>query len=252
LIRLGLCSVTFRGKSAEEVIEIARANSLAGIEWGGDIHVPPGTPASRVKEIVGKCRAAGIAIPSYGSYFNVLDHPPENFAPVIETAALLGAGTIRVWAGWVLPDEMTPGQFEKITSTSWEIAEAASRKNIKVAFEFHDNTPTQGGDNALKVLKGIGHPNMYTYWQAVHPNDYAESLGNLEKVYPKLVNIHIQNNDGEKPLPLGDYREMWGEVLRRLKRKDFNGYGFFEFNPDNSPEQLEKDVKLIRELLAQS
>ena len=250
MIRLGLCSVTFRKKSPEEVIEIARSNGLDGIEWGGDIHVPPKTAPSRVREIVDRCRAAGITIPSYGSYFNVLDHNPEDFTPIVETASLLGAGVIRIWAGWVKAGEMTPAQFEKIVSTSRQAAQMASGKKIKVAYEFHDNTPTEGGDNAIRLLQGVNHPNLYTYFQAVRPNDYQETLRNLEKVYPKLLYIHVQNNDGENSLPLVDFSDMWQEIVRRLIGRKYDGYLFFEFNVDNSPEQLAKDVDLIRGFMA--
>ena len=251
MIHLGLCSVTFRERSAEEVIEIVKANNLEAIEWGGDVHVPPETASSRVAEIVSQCRSAGIAIPSYGSYFNVLDHNPEDFAPVLETAHALGAGAIRIWAGWVRPEEMSPEQFEKITSTSRQVAEAASVKNIRVAFEFHDNTPTEGGDNVLKILNKAAHPNLYTYFQTVHPNDYQESLSNLEKVYPKLDYVHVQNNDGENFYALTDFRDIWSGILSFLVKKNYDGYLFFEFNKDNSTEQLAEDLKLIRELMAQ-
>ncbi|MEA1997273.1 MAG: TIM barrel protein, partial [Gemmatimonadota bacterium] len=178
MFRLGLCSVTFRDKSVEEVIGIAAANSLDGIEWGGDVHVPPDTPPQRVREIAGLCSDAGIDIPTYGSYFNVLDDSAGDFAPLLETAHALGAGAIRVWAGWVEPGQETAEQWEKITSTSREIAGAAAEKNIRVAYEFHDHTPTEGGENAMRLLEAVGHANMFTYWQTVYPNTLEGSLDN--------------------------------------------------------------------------
>ena len=134
MFKLGLCSVTFREKPAEEIIEIARQQELEGIEWGADVHVKPDSPAEYAAGVAEKCRNAGLAIPSYGSYFDVLDHAPADFAAIVEKAALLGAGVIRVWGGWVRPEEVNPEQFEKITSTSRKIAGMAAEKNIKVAF----------------------------------------------------------------------------------------------------------------------
>ena len=249
MFKLGLCSVTFRDKSVEEIIELSAKEGLEGIEWGADVHVKPDTSASRVKKIVALCRKNKLAIPSYGSYFNVLDHQPKDFAPILETAALLGAVTIRVWAGWVLPKDMNEEQFKKITSTSREIAGMAAAKKIKVAFEFHDNTPTEGADGLLKVLKGAGHPNLCTYWQLIRPTDTAWNLDNLERVYSKLTNVHVQANDGEKSLPLEDFRDTWKEVLSRLKKKGFDGWLFFEFNKDNSVKQLAADIKMIKKLM---
>ena len=41
-ISLGLCSVTLRACSIEEVVAIAAGAGLECIEWGADVHVPPG------------------------------------------------------------------------------------------------------------------------------------------------------------------------------------------------------------------
>ena len=38
----GLCSVTLRARSIAEVVDAAVGAGLAAIEWGGDVHVPPG------------------------------------------------------------------------------------------------------------------------------------------------------------------------------------------------------------------
>ena len=41
-MKTSVASVTFRRKSVCEVAELARRAGLDAIEWGGDIHVPPG------------------------------------------------------------------------------------------------------------------------------------------------------------------------------------------------------------------
>ena len=41
-IRTGLTSVTFRQKTIDEIVALARKAQLDGIEWGGDVHVPAG------------------------------------------------------------------------------------------------------------------------------------------------------------------------------------------------------------------
>jgi len=250
MFRLGLCSVTFREKPVEEIIEIAAQQGLEGIEWGADVHVKPDSPAEFAAGVAEKCNSAGLAVPSYGSYFDVLEHDPADFAQIVEKADLLGAGVIRVWGGWVRPEEVAAEQFEKITSTSREIAGMAEQANIRVAFEFHDDTPTEGGDNVLKVLQGAHHPNLYTYYQLIRPNDYDWNLENLEKVYPRLAYVHVQANDGGKNLPLAHFREVWGEILLRLKKQNYDGWLFFEFNKDNSVEQLAEDVRLMKSLMA--
>ena len=41
-VRPGLCSVTLRALPWEDVLEVAVVAELTRIEWGADIHVPPG------------------------------------------------------------------------------------------------------------------------------------------------------------------------------------------------------------------
>ena len=65
--KLGLCSVTFRKKTAEEVVALSEKAGISFIEWGGDVHVKTLDDAKKVKAL---CDKADIKISSYGSYFN--------------------------------------------------------------------------------------------------------------------------------------------------------------------------------------
>jgi hypothetical protein len=47
MIGAGLCSVTLRSLAVDEVLATAAGARLGAIEWGGDVHVPPGSPAAR-------------------------------------------------------------------------------------------------------------------------------------------------------------------------------------------------------------
>ena len=162
MIKLGLCSVTFRKKSMEELVELCSRVGLEGIEIGGDVHMPPSSPPAEVEKVVRLCKDAGLEIPSYGSYYNVLENEQKDFAPVLETAARLGADTIRIWPGWVEPEDLTEEQLAGISSAAHAAAKAAAGKNIRVAFEYHLNSPTSGAESALRILEAAGHQNLYT------------------------------------------------------------------------------------------
>ena len=135
---------------------MCRLNGIQAIEWGGDVHVPPGTNAADVKKLASICEAAGISTPSYGSYFNVLDDEASSFSPVLETAVELGADTIRIWPGWVEPGEISAEQREKITTTTRSIAGISSdrggesRVRISPAFPDKRVRPMR-----LKLLRAV-------------------------------------------------------------------------------------------------
>ncbi len=81
-------------------MELARRAGLAGIEWGGDVHVKPGDEAEALR-VGSLTRNAGLQVSSYGSYFRLCaqEEPETAFAPVLASARALGAPLIRVWAG---------------------------------------------------------------------------------------------------------------------------------------------------------
>jgi 3-dehydroshikimate dehydratase len=82
----GLVSVTFRQLAPREIVQLAAAAGLRGIEWGGDI------PAARaVRQLT---QDAEIRVLAYGSYFRF--QPGVAFEPVLETAVALGAPLIRI------------------------------------------------------------------------------------------------------------------------------------------------------------
>ncbi len=70
MLKLGLTSVTFRNKSAEEVVEYCKMCGLSAIEWGSDVHVKPGDlkQAETVRKIT---ENSGITACSYGSYYRL-------------------------------------------------------------------------------------------------------------------------------------------------------------------------------------
>lgn len=63
-MKTGLCSVTFRDRSVEEVVQLAKDAGLDAIEWGGKGHVPhedfeAAKKAARITE------EAGLVVSSY-------------------------------------------------------------------------------------------------------------------------------------------------------------------------------------------
>ena len=80
----GLTSVTFRELSAAEVLCLAQEAGLAGLEWGGDIHLPPECP-ELAEELARRTAQAGLRSLSYGSYHRLCQG--MDFQPVLKAAA---------------------------------------------------------------------------------------------------------------------------------------------------------------------
>ena len=95
-LKLGLCSVTFRKKSAAQVVLIAKKAGIQYIDWGGDIHI---TNTDEARIIRSLCDNEDIKISSYGSYFNSAEFDKKKWEQVCEIAKAMDAKSIRIWLG---------------------------------------------------------------------------------------------------------------------------------------------------------
>ncbi|MBM7330523.1 sugar phosphate isomerase/epimerase, partial [Agrobacterium sp. S2] len=85
----GLCSVTFRSLTPQVVIKLAASNGIRAIEWGADVHVPPGD-LENARQVAARTAEAGLSVSSYGSYIFAPDFTPDDVTSVLETARALG------------------------------------------------------------------------------------------------------------------------------------------------------------------
>ncbi|WP_217180904.1 sugar phosphate isomerase/epimerase [Streptomyces sp. AC495_CC817] len=161
-IRPGLCSVTFRALTPEQIIGLAAAAGLEAIEWGGDVHVPPGD-AARAAQVARMTTDAGLAVASYGSYFRA--GADEQLTPILDSAEALGADRVRVWAGALGSGEATDGDRAATVERLRAAASEAGERGIGLALEFHSGTLADTAPETLRLLDEVAHPALSTYWQ---------------------------------------------------------------------------------------
>lgn len=159
-MKSSLTSVTFRQKTPEQVVYLAKQAQLDAIEWGGDIHVPAGDKAA-AEHALRLCRDNGIEISAYGSYFYAGVH--GNFREVLETAQRLQCPVIRVWAGRTGSLEITAQQRRIYTDALREAVDMARQVGCTVATEYHSHTLTDTLASAKELLGDV--PGLKTFWQ---------------------------------------------------------------------------------------
>ena len=96
----GLCSVTMRHLGVEEVARLAAEAGLRAIEWGGDVHVPPGDADAAARARIATRRRRASSCASYGSYLLADgDGSTDDGRRGCSTPrSTLGAPNVRVWA----------------------------------------------------------------------------------------------------------------------------------------------------------
>ncbi len=251
MILSGLCSVTFRQLSPQAIIDLVSQAGLDAIEWGGDVHVPHGDVA-RAKEVAALCREAGIATPSYGSYYR-MDPTAEGpeFSAVLDSAVALEAKTIRIWAGTKSSAVLTADDWKRLSAESHRAASLAAEAGCEIAFEYHLHTATDDNAAADRLVHETNHPAARIYWQPRQKLTVGERLDSLTKVLPHLAHLHVFQwvGDPTAALPLAEGLDAWKQYLALADSVGGERHAFLEFVPNNSKESFLRDAATLRNLL---
>ena len=251
MISPGLCSITFRKLAADEIITLVVENGLSAIEWGGDIHVPVGR-LDLAREVGRRSAGAGLRTPSYGSYFRVTpDSPASDFAPVVETARMLGAETIRVWADGRGSRAMDADYFRRLADAGRRLCELAAQAGCRMAFEWHLGTATDTDNSARRLIEAIAHPAARLYWQPRQGISVPERLECLRETLGYLAHLHVFHWVGERDrrLPLAEGAADWRGYLACAAEAPGDRCAYLEFVADDSVEAFVRDSATLRNLL---
>lgn len=252
MIRPGLCSVTFRDLAPAAVVRLAAEAGLECIEWGGDVHVPPGDleAARRVRELTER---AGLAVASYGSYLRFVGSDAEVEAEaeaVLHSAEALGAPRIRVWAGAAGSAATPPEERARIVRRIRAVADAAAARGIDLGLEFHGGTLTDEIGSTLALLAEIGHEAVWSYWQPHQSMPDEQALDTLRQVGAQVSTVHVFSWwPGATRLPLSRRGELWRDVFRILEAGGRDHDALLEFVPEDDPALLPREAEVLRELV---
>lgn len=257
-MKTGVCSITFRQLSVQKIAQLVKRAGLDAIEWGGDVHVPPGDPATA--KVASRCtREAGLEVSSYGSYYKIIDPEgrPEPFAPVLESALALGTDTIRIWAG-ARPSEAADTAYRSrlIEHLRRNLDEAAAC-GIRLALEFHVNSLTDSNRAALALLADVSHSSLYTYWQPIYwlgDTDYR--LEGLQALRSRVLNLHVFHwifypmrggwGENTERRPLCEGAAEWRRVLS-VPLEAGSHFALIEFVAGNEVERFLQDAAVLKQ-----
>jgi 3-dehydroshikimate dehydratase len=254
VISTGLCSVTLRSLAIREVVEVTAAAGLECIEWGADVHVPPGDMAA-----AGAARAAtaaaGLRVASYGSYYRAGSDDRADFAAVLDSARALRAPRIRIWAGDVSSADATPAQRAAVALAARDAVDQAAPEGMHVAFEFHGGTLSDEAHSALGLLKAVEHARpgagrVQSYWQPPEDVPDHEALAGLQRLRGHVSALHVFSwwPAGTR-LRLAERAGLWGSAFAWLAASDAPVDALLEFVPDDDPALVAEEAGTLTRLL---
>ena len=238
---LGLCSISFRKHTPEEILRAMKEVGLSVIEWGSDVHCPP----EKAEEIAALQTRYGIECCSYGTYFRLGVTPICELEKHIKAAKILGTDVLRLWCGDKDSQDYTESEKKALFSACKAAAEIAEEEGVTLCMECHNWTYTNTKESAYELMQAVNSPAFCMYWQ---PNQFRSEEENIE--YAKLiakytVNIHVFNWKGEEKYPLCEAKDIWREYL-----SCFGGGGnlLLEFMPDDKIETLKQEAATLKEI----
>jgi sugar phosphate isomerase/epimerase len=248
-MRPGLCSVTFRQLAPEEIVALAVDAQLEVIEWGGDVHVPPGD-VERAAQVARATTDGGLAVCSYGSYFRA--GADEALTPILDSAEALGADRVRIWAGHVDSADASPEQYAQIAARLRDAAAEASERGIGLALEYHRGTIADRPDAVLRLLADVDSPALSTYWQPSvgAPDDVALAEFGALAVHTSAVHVFSWWPQAER-LRLHERGAMWEGLFAAASALSTPARdALLEFVPDHDPALLVPEAATLRGWLA--
>lgn len=248
-MKTGLTSITFRQLPPQEIVRLTARAGLDGIEWGGDVHVPPGDVG--LGRSVGRMTVdAGLQVSSYGSYHCVGEDDPGLFGRIVETALALGAPVIRVWAGNQGSTAAPADYRQRLVEQARGLADQAGDAGLRMAFEFHGGSLADTGDSAARLMREIAHKAAGLYWQPQVGVAPDVRMDDLRQVQPWLCNIHTFHWIGAQlqRLPLSEGRAEWMRYVQAAVAAGWNGYALLEYVRNDAPQAFLEDAATLREL----
>jgi sugar phosphate isomerase/epimerase len=244
----GLTSVTFRDFAPEKIISLAKSAGLQGIEWGGDVHVPPAEKDGAENPVAAAAgemtNAAGLKVLSYGSYYKLC--AGHDFAPVLAAALTLGAPLIRIWAGTAASAAADEDYYRKAAGELRDICLAAADAGINIGLEYHRGTLTDTAESAKKLVLLTDQKNLRLYWQPNPDLSVTEHRREITLLLPWIAQVHVFYwKKGNIRRPLAEGEAIWKDYINLLGTdKNY----IMEFVQDNREENFLADAPVLARL----
>lgn len=247
---VGLCTISNKAASAEDVIEHAGAAGYDGIELWGKDHAGDGSPG-RCERIRAAAGEAGVEVPVFGSYLRAgAAGFDDELGRELDVAERLGADLIRVWAGTTDYEEREEGDVERAVADLRTVAERAADRGLAVTVEKHGGSLTNAREGARRLIEAVGHEACGLNWQPLFHLPADELEAEAAALADLVNNVHLQavpEPDTWDRCPLSEaYFDV--PALVSTLRGAFEGYFEVEFVTDDRPyrEAIERDLAYLR------
>ena len=240
------------------MIRVACLAGAEGIEWGADVHAPPGGGPT-IAALAARSRDAGLEVVSYGSYLGMAPPDGDDDAAVdavLATASALGSPMVRIWTEFGVTPASSHAERRRVTERTAALVDRIADAGLLAALEFHPSTLTETAASATALLDEVRRPDLRTHWQPDPALAPSAALDELARVTPHLAHLHVfawgsEGIDDRHALAAGE--PLWAPALALADRDGAPlpgpRYALCEYVRGDDPEQFVDDVRVLRRWL---
>ncbi len=255
-VKTALCTIAFRERTFEEVLDLACGAGFDGVEpWGKPDHIQSDWDAESVERSADEIKKRGLKVSQYGSYANPTSAKfHDEMVDAIEIAEGFETDKIRIWAGTCGSAKASEDEWSKAIARLKEFADRTAANGMTLVLEMHVGYLTDTVQGNLRLLEGVDRSNLRLNYQPLYTDSWESVLDGLGQIATFVSTVHAQNyvdvGSNERSLVsegFVDYRT----VVQVLRKAGFDGYLEVEFVREDDPEAaLLADSKFLRLLCA--
>ena len=185
-MKTALCTIAFKDRSFEGVLDLAVAAGFDGVEpWGKPDHMPEAYDAEFNRRMARAIRDRGLEVSQYGSYINpVSDGFEREMSEGLDIASDLGADTIRVWAGSCGSAEAANEDWQSTISGFRRFADRAGDQGARLVLEMHLGYLSDTAWGSLRLVEGVDRPNFLLNFQPMYSESADRVMAVARRVAP--------------------------------------------------------------------
>lgn len=256
-MELGLCTISNKDATVDEIIPQAAAAGYDGIEVWGRNHVD-GSSESACRRIRNAAADHDLAVLTYGSYLRAgTDTFTENLQHEVNVADRLDVDRFRVWAGDFEYGDHTQQHWQQTVDDLRTLTTIASERGFEVTVEKHPGSLTNEAEGASRLISAVDEPACRLNYQPMFSLSAGEIRAEMEQLAPVSNQMHLQavprsGAGGDERCPLSEAfydLEFLVDLFRVHGTPD--GSIHVEFVTDELPyeEAVTRDCEYLQSLL---
>jgi sugar phosphate isomerase/epimerase len=279
-MKFGVFTVSMPNWYPIEALEKLKEIGYDGVEWritadDGDKNNPTFWSGNRTSmtaeelivksaELKKKAESLNIEMPSIASYISS-DEDLKNIEKHFEAASSIGTKNIRICGNNYKPEKNYREQLAVSRKEYAQIAEIAKDYSVRALIEVHMKQVAPSMAKAMQVLDGLNPEYVGIMWdpgnqimEGMEPYEMALDIAGeyLAEIHVKNLAWKIKSESSEftkwecVSVPLRKGMVDWPNLISILKKRDYDGWIFFEDFSSEVPieERLKDNLSWFKKL----